>query len=230
MDKNLSELIGIIGDGNLSNPQKHYRIGFTGDPVNDKRYFEYIKDLIKKTWNKDARIFHARRGIRIVVNSKPAFVELTQTYHLPIGEGKSERVVIPEIIAKDWNSAKHTIRGIVDTDGSIFVADKPRSPNYPSIEISTNSIRLARQLKMILSTQGFRVANIWSYQSKKSSFPSFKVPLNGRENVRRWLRYIGFSNPTKRKKAEKAIAQPRAFQTFQCPAAFRHGILRHTHC
>lgn len=44
MDEFIAELLGIIiGDGNLSNVQKHYRIGFVGDPINDKEYFEYIK-------------------------------------------------------------------------------------------------------------------------------------------------------------------------------------------
>lgn len=207
MNKYLAELIGIeIGDGFLDNAQKHYRIGIAGDPINDREYFDYVKTIIKKQWMKDAKIVERQRAIYIRINSKSAFLELTQKYQLPIGEGKCEKVVIPEIIAKDWSLAKHAIRGIVDTDGSIFVADKPRSLNYPSIEITTCSLILATQLKKILSEHGFRVANIWRYQSKKKNTrPSFKVPLNGYENVYKWLRLIGFSNPVKRKKAENVI-------------------------
>ncbi|MBS3147594.1 hypothetical protein J4219_01790 [Candidatus Woesearchaeota archaeon] len=53
MDEYLAELIGIIiGDGNLSNTQNHYRIGFVGDPKKDKEYFEHIQLLIRKVWNK----------------------------------------------------------------------------------------------------------------------------------------------------------------------------------
>ncbi len=208
MDEKLSELIGIIiGDGNLDNIQKHYRIGITGDPVNDKEYFFYIQSLIKKTWNKEVKIALRGRGIRIVVNSKPAFLEITQKYGLPIGEGKCHKVTIPNVIEKDWNLARHTIRGIVDTDGSIFVANKPGSPNYPSIEITTCSIKLANQLKNLLLMRGFRVANIWCDKPRTpNSLPSYKVPLNGRENVRKWLQEIGFSNPIKRRKAETAVS------------------------
>ena len=207
MDEKLSELIGIIiGDGNLSNVQKHYRIGFTGDPINDKEYFDYVKVLIKDVWNKDARIFLGGLGLRIVINSKPAFIEVTQKYGLPIGEGKCHKVTIPEVIEKDWTLARHAIRGIVDTDGSIFVANKPGCPNYPSIEITTTSIKLAEQLRKILLSRQFRVANIWCDRSRTpNSLPSYKVPLNGKENVRKWLDEIGFSNPVKRRKAEKAI-------------------------
>lgn len=207
MNKYLTELIGIImGDGNLSNCQNHYRIGFTGDPNNEREYFEYIQELIRKVWKKDVNIAHRGRGLRIVVNSKPAFLELTQEYGLPKGDGKSYKIFIPDAIANDWKLAKHTIRGIVDTDGSIFVADKPGSPNYPSIEISTNSPDLAYQLKGLLEEQGFRVANIWQSYSKNNAGPSFKVALNGYENVRKWVKEIGFSNPRKRRIAEKIIA------------------------
>ncbi len=207
MDEKISELIGIIiGDGNLDNCQKHYRIGITGDPINDKEYFFYIQSLIKKIWNKDVKIAHRGLGIRIVVNSKSAFAEITQKYGLPIGEGKCHKVIIPKVIEKDWNHAKHTIRGIVDTDGSIFVANKSGCPNYPSIEITTTSIKLAEQLRSILLSNGFRVANIWCDRPRTpNSLPSYKVPLNGKENVRKWLDEIGFSNPVKRRKAEKAI-------------------------
>ncbi|MEM3154049.1 MAG: LAGLIDADG family homing endonuclease [Candidatus Woesearchaeota archaeon] len=208
MHKDLPELIGIIiGDGNLSNVQKHYRIGFTGDPVNDKEYFDYVKVLIKKVWKKSVRIFLGGRGLRIVVNSKTSFTEVTQQYGLPIGEGKCEKVVIPESIANDWNLVRHAIRGLVDTDGSIFVADKRGSPKYPSIEITTCSIRLAEQLRRILLSRGFRVANIWCDRPRTpNSRPSYKVPLNGRANVIKWLQEIGFSNPIKRRKAEAAVS------------------------
>jgi hypothetical protein len=165
----------------------------------------HIQWLIKQVWNKDARIFIGGRGIRIVVNSKSVFTQLVEEYHIPVGEGKCAKVTIPQSIEQDWNLAKHTIRGIVDTDGSIFVADKPGSPKYPSIEITTCSFALATQLKELLSTHGFRVANIWGYQRANVRL-SYKVALNGYKNLERWLQEIGFSNPVKRRKAEAALA------------------------
>ncbi len=208
MDKHIAELIGIIiGDGFLDNCQKHYRIGIAGDPINDKEYFGYIQSLIKKIWNKDTKVVKRGRGIYIIVNSKSAFIEITEKYSLPIGEGKCAKVIIPDSIIKDKNLVLHTIRGIVDTDGSIFVANKPGSPNYPSIEITTCSLKLAHQLKSILGMNGFRVANIWCDKPRKNNaLPCYKVPLNGRENVKKWLAEIGFSNPVKNRKAEAAVS------------------------
>jgi len=141
-----------------------------------------------------------------VVNSKPIFLELSQKYGLPVGEGKCGKVVIPLIIFDDWNFARHTVRGIVDTDGSIFTANKRGSPQYPSIEITTCSIKLARQLKLILENNGFHVANVWcDPPGKLSTLPCYKVPLNGYKNVEKWMSEIGFSNPSKKKKANSIL-------------------------
>ncbi|MBW2994157.1 LAGLIDADG family homing endonuclease, partial [Candidatus Woesearchaeota archaeon] len=106
---------------------------------------------------------------------------------------------------KDWRLAKHTIRGIADTDGSIFTANKHGSPNYPSIEITTSSYSLALQIRQILRQKDFRVAKIWSYKSKLSKRTTYKVPLNGKKNLAKWLKEISFSNPHKLKKALSAV-------------------------
>ena len=116
--------------------------------------------------------------------------------------GKCEKVIIPEVIVSNWNLAKHTIRGIIDTDGSVFGADKPGSASYPSIETTTSSIKLAIQIKGILQSRGFRVANIWKYKSRNSKISSYKIPLNGYWNLEKWLNEISFSNPRKLHKAQ----------------------------
>lgn len=97
------------------------------------------------------------------------------------------------------------IRGIVDTDGSIFVAKKPGVDRYPSIEITTSSQKLALQLRGILIGMGFNVANIWHYKSKKGKLITYKVPLNGKKNIKKWLKEIGFSNSYKLNRAKDAI-------------------------
>jgi hypothetical protein len=214
VNEDYAELIGIIlGDGHLDNCQNHYRIGITGDKVTDQEYFEYIKQLIKRVWNKDVTVAQRPGCIRIIVNSKPVFTELTKKYDMPVGEGKSYRVHIHELITRDWKLARRAIRGLVDTDGTIFTADKRGAPNYPSIEITTASLRLAHQLKQLLSAQGFRVANIWEDKPRNNAGPTYRVPLNGYENVRLWLQEIGFSNPVKHRKAEHILATQILFNT-----------------
>lgn len=200
------ELIGaIIGDGNIHKKHNRYSVGFTGNPITDKEYYKRIKFLIEKIWNKNVNICFRENGIRIRFYSKPIVERLVVDFGLPYNSGKCFTVKIPSCIENDWNLTKNTIRGIADTDGSVFTANKPGSPNYPSIEITTSSKNLAIQIKSILSNNGFRVANIWSYKSKNSREMSYKVPLNGKHNLRKWINEIGFSNPYKLNRALKAV-------------------------
>lgn len=202
----LAELVGIIiGDGNIYRKLNKYRIGFTGDIITDREYFEHIRRLIKKEWNKEARIFIGGRGLRIVINSKEACNFLINELKLPYGEGKGEKVIIPEFIAQDWNLVRHTIRGIVDTDGSVFVSKKPRIEKYPCIEITTTSMNLAIQLKKILEGKGFRVNQIRTGLSKNSVLPINRIALNGKNQLIKWINEIGFSNPYKLERANSYL-------------------------
>ena len=84
----------------------------------------------------------------------------------------------------------------------LFVSKKPRVEKYPTMEITTSSPELAEQLREILLKQGFRVGNIRKSTSKLSKLPAYRVPLYGKENLRKWVKEIGFSN---RYKLDRAL-------------------------
>jgi len=206
ISSNECELIGaIIGDGHIHMKKPKHYVGITGHIKTDKDYFNKLSKLICKIWNKNPQIKNRAGGLRMRFHSKEIVLRLINKFELPFNYGKCLKVKIPKMIAEDWNLAKHTIRGIADTDGSIFTANKPGLPNYPSIEITTTSKALARQLKEILEERGFRVAKIWSYKSKTSKHQAYKVALNGRKNLKKWVDEISFSNPYKLNRALDAL-------------------------
>jgi len=202
LNEGVAELIGaLLGDGYIYQKNRKYQIGFVGSPLTDKEYFELLKRLILTEWNKEAKIKFRERGLRMVINSKEICNFLINDLEIPHGEGKCEKIKIPNKLLDDWKLTKCVIRGLVDTDGSVFVARKPGVEKYPSIEITTTSKELAYQLREILIKQGFRVANIWESKSKTSRRIVYRVPLNGKENIKKWINEIGFSNPYKMNQA-----------------------------
>ena len=202
----ISEIVGVlIGDGYIYMKNKKYQIGFVGNPRTDREMFENLKELIFKEWNKKTEIKLRERGLRLVFNSKEICLFLTENLGIPFGEGKCERVFIPKIIFDNWDLTKYAIRGIMDSDGSVFVSRKPGIEKYPSMEITTTSLRLANQLREILIEKGFRVANIRSALSKTSKRIAYRVCLHGKENIRKWINEIGFSNPYKLQRAIECI-------------------------
>lgn len=206
ISEGVAELIGVlIGDGYIYNRNGKYQIGFVGSPLTDKEYYEKLQELILSEWEKQARIKLRERGIRIVINSKKICNFLINELGIQNGSEKCKRIKIPEKIRENWKLVRNTLRGIADTDGSVFAARKPGIEHYPSIEITTSSRVLAEQIREILSRKGFRVANIWQYKSKLSRRTTYKVPLNGKKNLKKWINEIGFSNPYKLNRATKYL-------------------------
>lgn len=198
----IAELVGvIIGDGYIYCKNNKYQIGIVGSPINDKEYFEKLKKLILQEWKKEVKAKFRFRGLRMVFNSKEICNFLINDLKIPHGKGKGQKVKIPEIIYKNIKLVKNTIRGIADTDGSVFVSKKPGIKKYPSIEITTTSIILANQLKDILEVMSFRVTLREGKRNKPVGLKPYRIGLYGRENLKKWMDKIGFSNPYKYNRA-----------------------------
>ncbi len=197
----LAEFIGIlIGDGYLYNNKRKYTIGIVGSPKTDKKYFSKIQKLIYNLFNIKTKVKKGGRGLRLIFGSKGTFLFLTKVINLEYGANKGQRVSIPSEILKDTRWTYAVIKGIFDTDGSVFTSNKRGSPNYPCVELTTTSTKLAEQIKNILIEEKFRVAGVRRYKHKRSRFISNKVSLYGKKNMGLWLKKIGFSNPIKQKK------------------------------
>ena len=200
----LSELIGvIIGDGNIhyNSKTRKYFFEITGDPKLERDYFEYVRTLISSLLDKNPKIYVRDRGLRIRVYSKEFVEFLINKLNMPYGEGKCEKVEIPELIySQDWGILKYCIRGITDTDGSLFVSKKPGIEKYPGIEISTTSKNLSLQLRKIISQKyriGFREFKKDNYRRR------YILSINGNIMVDKWIKDIGFSNKRKLKVWER---------------------------
>jgi hypothetical protein len=192
ISRELCEFIGaIIGNGNLWTDGSRYRVELTGDPKLDKEYFNYLSAISQNLFGKNPYPIRVRqRGLRWRLQSKDAFI-LLRNLGLPVGKGKSHKVTIPQMIMqKDWNLAKWTIRGIMDTDGTLFFSKKTYAqPIYPTIELRTCSAELAKQVQTLLIANGFRA------RKRGNQEEGFHVALYGIEMLSRWIAEIGFSNP-----------------------------------
>lgn len=200
------ELIGaIIGDGHIHTLNCKYVVGFTGHPVKDWSYFLYLQKLISEVWGLKPRVYVRSNGVRMRFNSKSVVKRLINYFELPCNKGKCLSVRIPRKIICDWWGVKEVIKGIFDTDGSVFTSNKPGASNYPSIEITASSKQLAFQLKKILERKGFKLAKVRNYKSKNSRNTTYKVPLYGFKNLEKWFAEIGSSNPTKHNKFNEIL-------------------------
>ncbi len=99
LTKGIAELIGaLIGDGYIYRSHRKYQIGFVGNPRTDLEYFRKLQKLIWTEWRKRSKIKLRERGIRIVINSKEICYFLINNLKIPYGNGKCEKVQIPDEI------------------------------------------------------------------------------------------------------------------------------------
>jgi len=192
LDESMAELVGIIiGDGCISCARNHYFVEIVGNPKDEGPFFDKIRDLTSKRIDKTPKITVRSRGLRLKIYSK-AFVQyLIHVLHLPHGKGKNLLVQIPEPIEKNWRLAKACIRGIMDTDGSFFLARKGNNPHYPCLEITTTSRVLANQLRRLLTINGFRIS---TRVDARTPTPAFRIGIYGANMAQKWNSEIGFSN------------------------------------
>lgn len=194
LNPKISELIGaIIGDGCIRyKPEMNqYYLEIVGNKDEEKQYFDHLKNILKTEFNLDAHIKTRARGLRLKVYSK-LFVEfLINELNLHYNKEKGQNIIIPKQIIQNSELLKYCIRGITDTDGSLFLSKKSHREDYPAIEISTTSKGLTLQLKEVLSNKfriGFR-----TYQPK-GFLTIYRLSLNGEGMVDKWYNEIGFSN------------------------------------
>lgn len=204
VSESLAEFVGIlIGDGYLHSNKKKYTIGVVGSPKTDVEYFTRVQNLIQDTFGLTTKIHERERALRLVFGSKAIFTFLTNTVGLAHGPKKGEAVTIPKSILLKELTTNAVLRGIFDTDGSIFFSDKKGSPNYPTIELTTTSGVLATQIAEILAKKGYRVRP--RKHRPGNNLVINRVALYGKKNMKRWFEEIGFTNPIKQRKLIQAV-------------------------
>ena len=112
---------------------------------------------------------------------------------MPCNKEKCQNIFIPKEIIENTELLTSCIRGITDTDGSLFFANKGDRKDYPTIEISTTSKILAFQLKdSLIDRFNFRVG--FRNFTQGSFHKIYRISINGEKMLEKWVATIGFSN------------------------------------
>ncbi len=140
---NFYEFLGImVGDGCLLYYPKYriYGVEITGNAMEEQDYYQKIAKFLKEEFNLNSKIYVKHQpkgdGLKLIVYNKH-FAELLLKYG--IVPSKTYCIeLIQELI--EWNKSQHILRGIFETDGSLYFSKskiKIRNPSYPRLEIKT---------------------------------------------------------------------------------------------
>lgn len=186
-DSRFLEFYGILlGDGWISRfKAKHHRdynlhwIGITGNIHEEDYLLNHVIELIRSV--SDSKIMIKRRtndnALELVFNDKWLALALNEELFFPIGL-KHDLMVRPDILS-DWTRLKHVLRGLFDTDGTIyFDRAKGYARPYPIVELNMNEPKLIKQIITQLKKQRYHVT-----VSRNRS----RLRLKGFSQVNRWF-------------------------------------------
>jgi len=203
--KELAELVGIIlGDGNIFSYKKGKKIGvyslrIAGACKEDKEYhLNYIKPLC-------ARLFDIKVAIQEFPHKNERFVSLyskelvkyLEQIGLKSGNKLKNKITLPRWIFDSKDLLNACIRGLIDTDGSVFRMSK-KDPHLIRINFTSYNPCLLEDVRLALIQLGFHPSKI--------SFN--KINLSRKEDIVRYLNQIGFSNPKHQKRFDEFKNSP----------------------
>lgn len=124
-DWRLAELLGILaGDGHIS--KINYEVSITGHRILDRDYLlTYVSKIFRNLFGVNVKFKEQSHNntLRCVINSKLMHSFLIKHFYLPVGK-KKNKLHIPAIINQNEALLKYYLRGLFDTDGSVYIRRK----------------------------------------------------------------------------------------------------------
>lgn len=202
----LAEEIGLhIGDGTM-NFYKNEGVlrgsyALRGHIIEDKPHYDIrIKKLYKQLYNLDlnlkempsTRVYGFQKWSNALVNFKNKVLDL------PLG--KKISIEIPKILFNKNEFLISVLRGIFDTDGTVYLEPK-NSKLYPRLHIATISKNLACQMNQISKTLNIR-STVYFYHRKAPWYTIYMFSVRGEEMLDKWFKIIKPANPKHIRKYE----------------------------
>ena len=182
-----AEFIGImLGDGGINNK---WQANITVNAVADRKYAEYISQLCVQLFGVAPAVRKRKTKQALIISlASTSVVDFLVAQGLPRGNKLNQGLRIPDWIMENREFQVACVRGLVDTDGCLYVhKHMVAGKQYRNIGFcfTSYSPELVQQVSSILEENGIK--------------PS--VPKGGRnvylyraESVRKYLRIFGSSN------------------------------------
>lgn len=189
----LAEFVGIMmGDGGISARQ----VVVTLNSETDIEFAQYYRDLCFGLFGIIPHTVKLKcKAINLVI-SRTDLVEFCHTLGLPIGHKIRQGLDVPDWIKRNSAYARECLRGLVDTDGSVFT-HRYRSAGkfyqYKKLDFCTLSKPLLKSDYDIFIDNGMH-----PYISQGKD-----LRLESRKDVERYFQVIGTSNPKHLKRYQK---------------------------
>lgn len=182
----LAEFVGIMmGDGGMSS----YQATVTLHSIDDFEYGKFVADTIQNLFNYVPGV-RKRKDVSaiVIVMSRIKLVRYLFSLGLPVGDKIRQGLDMPTWIKSRDDFSISCVRGLIDTDGSIFThryISKGKWYSYKKLSFTSASKRLLRSVAKTLKKLGMRPR----FGSNRD------VRLDSVADMKRYFSLIGTHNP-----------------------------------
>lgn len=189
ISEDLVEFIGILlGDGCITPGQW----SITVNSIKDKAYAEFIRNLVERLFKFKPGMFKRKDSNALVIyaGGKRSIMYL-QKLGLRVGNKVKQQVGVPEWIKKDIKWRIACIRGLIDTDGGIFLHSytvNKKNYQYRKLGFANRSIPI---IDFVFDT--FNLLQL--HPKKRMEQETKNVWLYNSKNVETYLKIVKTHNP-----------------------------------
>lgn len=194
----LAELVGILlGDGRITDTQ----VIVYDNLITEVEYSRFVAGLFEHLFGITASVRKGKGNTIAVTVSAVALVEYLDNIGLRRGDKIARQVGVPPWIFNDMAYIRACVRGLMDTDGSIYPETKvykERQYHYLNLCFTSHSHPLAKAVRHMLCELGFRPT---------VSSDGQRVYLRRQEEVKRYFYEVKTSNPYHRERYHRLLQQ-----------------------
>lgn len=179
----------LLGDGCISRykdyeKKERYSIYISGNKKLDSLYLKEMKKRIKEKYGLYAYYYEYKdRNVCVLsIKNKGLCLDLNSQFEVPIGLKYDKLKINKKVLGRPWRIKKFFLRGLFDSDGSIY-AKKNEGYRYPIISIRSKNKKFLEEICILLRKQNY-----------PAYFSDWNVSVRGIKNINRWFRDIGSSN------------------------------------
>ena len=207
----LAEFIGIVlGDGNIhayikGKKTRTYMIRIAGNSIKDFNYLtEYVKPLGEDLFGIKGQIFKSKNCncLYLTFHGKK-IIDFFQKMNLPPGNKIKNKIRIPSWIFSKKIYMRACLRGLYDTDGSIYEL-LPNWPGLYQLNLDNYNYDLLKQVRDMLIFLGFKPSKIHGNKTPEGT----KIDITRKKDIKKFYKEIGTNNDSKRKKFLELFDSP----------------------
>jgi len=182
----LAELVGIFfGDGNIYVNEKYgiYQIRIASSRRDEADYStQFLKPLVSELFGIPPRIMTQNGGIYVCLDSRE-IAEYLRKKGVPWGGKSGQSVRIPPWINDNANYLESCLRGLLDTDGSVYKLSN-KDPKLVRISFKNKNPALLNDVRQSFVRLNYNVSKV----------VGDNVFITRQADVRRYIKEIGFHN------------------------------------